>query len=170
MILEINNFLTNDECDYHIKEIKNKQNKISFTNTSSAITDKYQDFDLSTKIYEKLLKSEEFVRNAKDVIRPNNLIMTSMYNSGTNFGLHTDTGLYYNKITKEKSKYTVLIYLNDNFEGGQTVFYTDSFQPLKTITPSRGLCIVFDLDQFHEGLKVISGQKYWIGIELISSF
>ena len=90
-----------------------------------------------------------------------------MYRPKTQFGLHTDTGLYYNSKTKDRSKYTVLIYLNDNFEGGHTQFYDNSFRPVYKIKPKTGSCIIFELDQFHEGLEVINGHKYWIGLELI---
>ena len=96
--------------------------------------------------------------------------MTGKYLSNNNFGLHTDTGLFYNKNTKEKSQYTLLIYLNDDFEGGTTSFFTDNFQPTVTIHPKQGTALLFDIDLWHKGDKLISGEKYWIGCELIAKF
>jgi prolyl 4-hydroxylase len=102
-----------------------------------------------------------------DFIRPNSLVMTAKYVDGNNFNLHTDTGLYYNRKQQLKSNYTLLIYLNDEFEGGQTSFYTPEFKHYLDITPKRGSCAVFDINWWHKGNPVSNGKKYWIGCEII---
>ena len=50
-------------------------------------------------------------------------MITAKYLEETEFGLHTDTGIYYNKEENLQGKYTLLVYLNDNYEGGETIFY-----------------------------------------------
>jgi prolyl 4-hydroxylase len=66
---------------------------------------------------------------------------------------------------------TVLIYLNDDFEGGQTYFQRLG----RTITPKKLMMIIWDnvledgsvnLDSLHTGVVVDSGQKY-IALTLI---
>jgi len=170
-IWTIDHFLTKQECRQFINQINTKSNKICFTNTGLFENDKYIDQSLATSFFEKintLPKIKTLVTNP--ILRANNLIMTGKYLSNNNFGLHTDTGLFYNKNTKEKSQYTLLIYLNDDFEGGTTSFFTDNFQPTVTIHPKQGTALLFDIDLWHKGDKLISGEKYWIGCELIAKF
>ena len=58
---------------------------------------------------------------------------------------------------KEMTRYTLLIYLNSNYEGGET----------NTIKPETGKALIFDIDLWHSELPVINGEKYWIGCEII---
>lgn len=44
-------------------------------------------------------------------------IMYAKIKSGEFFGLHTDTGCEYDIIKNKYSKYTVITYLNDDYEG-----------------------------------------------------
>ncbi len=47
----------------------------------------------------------------------------SKYNVGGHFNKHRDGGFV---LTDEnRSIYTILIYLNDDFEGGNTIFYSE---------------------------------------------
>ena len=85
--------------------------------------------------------------------------MSGTYNPGDLFGLHTDTGLYYNPRESLKSRWTLLIYLNDNFSGGETVFYDTFWKVSKVITPEKGKALLFDIDLWHSGSEVISGTK-----------
>ena len=51
----------------------------------------------------------------------------------------------------------MLFYLNDDFEGGETIFY-----PEMSIRPKKGSVIVFPPYWMfpHEGTPVIAGKKY----------
>lgn len=164
----VDNFLTDEECDNYIKlieDIANSEHKhVPFSDTACNFNHKYVDKTLAQIFYDKCLQ--------KGILEdcctgPNNLIMVSKYLKGENFGIHTDTGLYYNANEKTKTRYTLLIYLNDNFEGGKTVFYDNNFNITKTISPKRGSCLLFDIDLWHEGKEVTNGSKYWIGCEII---
>lgn len=83
------------------------------------------------------------------------------------FGIHTDTGCEYDTIKNKYSKYTVLTYLNDDFEGGLTTFYNRNFEKQFSIEPRRNRTLIFDIELFHCGKKVTDGTKYWIGTELV---
>jgi prolyl 4-hydroxylase len=61
----------------------------------------------------------------------------------------------YSRNENEKSFYTFLIYLNDDFEGGET-----EFGNLFTVTPIKGSALVFYHPLRHEGKTLISGLKY----------
>lgn len=158
-----NNFLTHDECNYFIELIKNK-NAPSFTNTGNFINKKWTDLELSNKFYNRLMD----ITNDTNFLRPNNLIMAGYYQKEKSFGIHTDTGLYYNTELNQKSRWTLLIYLNDNFDGGETVFYdTNTWNKVCEIKPKIGKALLFDIDLWHSGSPIVDGEKYWIGCEII---
>lgn len=85
------------------------------------------------------------------------------------FGLHTDTGCEYDEIDNLYSKFTVLTYLNDNFDGGHTQFYNNDFQKTVSIEPKENRTLIFDIDLYHKGDQITKGEKYWIGTELVVS-
>jgi prolyl 4-hydroxylase len=164
-VFTFDNFLTESECNTFIYEINNKKNKVCFTNSGVFENDKYIDNELAQYFFYKIKKLTDL-----PILRANDLIMTGKYIPGNSFNLHTDTGLYYNRKDKEKSRYTLLIYLNDNYTGGETEFYTDEFKKVLTITPQKGKALLFDIDLWHKGNTVIEGNKYWIGCEIIGNF
>jgi hypothetical protein len=94
-------------------------------------------------------------------------IFYSEIKNGQMFGIHTDTGSEYNAVDNLFSKFTVLTYLNDNFEGGKTTFYDHNFIETTQIQPKRGRTLVFDIDLYHKGEMVTKGIKQWIGTELV---
>ena len=65
---------------------------------------------------------------------------------------------------------TTIIYLNDNFEGGHTIFYDDNWNKTMDIKPEKGKALLFDIDLWHRGDMLISGTKQWIGCEIIGNF
>jgi predicted 2-oxoglutarate/Fe(II)-dependent dioxygenase YbiX len=75
------------------------------------------------------------------------------YDPGQAFAPHFDG--YYERPTGERSHFTFMIYLNDDFEGGETVF-----QQVFGVTPERGMALVFYHKQLHEGAPVVRGRKY----------
>jgi prolyl 4-hydroxylase len=94
-------------------------------------------------------------------------VMFARICEGKHFGIHTDTGYMHDPKNNVFSKFTVLIYLNDDFEGGTTSFYSPDFEKLFSITPKTGRVLCFDIDEFHKGDVVTKGTKMWIGTELV---
>jgi hypothetical protein len=95
-------------------------------------------------------------------------VMYAEMRPGQQFGLHTDTGCEHDVARNRFSKHTVLVYLNDDFEGGCTAFYDDAFAPLARVRPKEGRVLAFDIDRFHAGEPVLAGTKRWIGTELVA--
>ncbi len=168
MIYELDNFLTLDECNSFIYQIDNSKVKTNFTDSGKFDNKKWVDKQLAEQFYGKLKKYS--INQGDRIVRPNNLIMSGKYNVGDLFSLHTDTGLFYDLDAKEKSLWTLLIYLNDNFKGGETVFYDNHWKVDKIIKPKTGMAILFDIDLWHCGNQVVEGKKYWIGCEIIGKF
>ena len=129
-----------------------------FTDNGNFKNNKWYDKDLAQFFFDRLGKKP-------GIIRPNNVIMSGKYVPGDSFALHTDTGLFYSPT--EKTRWTLLVYLNDDFEGGETVFFDLNFKQTRTVVPKRGKALMFDIDLWHKGNEVTKGQKYWIGCEII---
>ncbi len=73
-----------------------------------------------------------------------------------------------NNDKNEISLITVLIYLNDDYEGGNTKFLIDDKNENDiSITPKIGLICLMDQNILHEVPKLISGVKYVIRTELM---
>lgn len=93
-------------------------------------------------------------------------IMFATVKEGQSFMIHTDTGCVYEPTAQRYSRYTVLTYLNDDFQDGCTRFYNNGFQEWFDVVPKRGRTLLFDIDLFHSGMPVTSGVKHWIGTEV----
>ena len=73
------------------------------------------------------------------------------YHQGERFSRHTD--ISFEKTDTERSFLSVIVYLNDDFEGGETTF-GDAIA-----YPQTGSAVVFPHDLKHEGLVVSAGIK-----------
>ena len=161
-------FLSADECAAFRTLLTTKTDATNFTDSGIFDNKKWTDIDLSTRFHARLLELDTVT--PEQFLRANTLIMAGHYEVGDSFGLHTDTGLYYDERRREKSRWTLLIYLNDDFEGGETVFYdTNTCSGARSIQPRAGMALLFDIDLWHSGQPLRSGRKYWIGTEIIGS-
>ena len=82
-------------------------------------------------------------------------------------GLHSDKGSVFEPRENRYSKFTLLTYLTDEFEGGETVYYLD--EKKIEIKPETNKTILFDIELFHEGRKLLEGNKIWLKTDLIYS-
>jgi hypothetical protein len=83
------------------------------------------------------------------------------------FVMHQDTS--YRPSFNYQSLLTCMIYLN-NTDGGNTRFYQDHNNIkiiINEISPKPGQIIIFDPDIWHDGAKVLSGEKYIIRTEVM---
>jgi hypothetical protein len=84
------------------------------------------------------------------------------YQVGQRFAPHSDGAFIRNE--REQSWYTFMVYLNDAFEGGETVFFVE---PEKAIKPETGMGLLFQHPIIHEGAEVTKGTKYVIRTDLM---
>ena len=64
-----------------------------------------------------------------------------------------------------RSKYTLVIYLSDQIQGGDTVFPNREIR----LCPTRGRAVLFDHSIRHEGAKVWQGMKYIVRTDVAVS-
>lgn len=74
------------------------------------------------------------------------------YEAGDAFPLHTDGAF---ARAGERSQLTLLVYLNADFEGGETVLLPDG----PTVSPTEGGALLFPHGWPHEGRPVLRGRK-----------
>jgi prolyl 4-hydroxylase len=77
------------------------------------------------------------------------------YRSGQRFAPHMDH--WYRPNERQVTLLTVLVYFNDDFEGGETRFLE---QLDRVVVPQRGRAAIFQHKVRHEGCEVRSGTKY----------
>jgi hypothetical protein len=80
------------------------------------------------------------------------------YGPGQRFAPHYDGR--YDRHAREHSKLTFMVYLNHEFQGGETVFYNARREELLRVVPATGMGLVFKHAILHEGSSVKQGLKY----------
>ena len=91
------------------------------------------------------------------------------YGEGQRFGRHVDQA---NRLADgSTTEFTVLLYLNDDVEGGETVFYADhrSNQEACRFSPKAGAALIHAHGErclTHEGAVVRKGVKYLLRTDL----
>lgn len=83
------------------------------------------------------------------------------YDIGQKFEWHRDG--HFERDNGERSQFTFMVYLNDDFEGGATSFCDDTGLmpdgPLR-IVPVKGMALLFHHPIMHRGDPVTKGRKY----------
>lgn len=74
------------------------------------------------------------------------------YDVGQQFDWHYDGA--FERPSGERSQLTFMVYLNDNFRGGETTIETTN------IVPRQGQALFFVHAQLHKGQPVVEGRKY----------
>ncbi|MCP4522496.1 MAG: oxidoreductase, 2OG-Fe(II) oxygenase [Cytophagales bacterium] len=161
-IWSIENFLTKEECNLLIlfseqkgyeeatvsltsgaKMMKNIRNNYRFI---------YTDHDLAKEYWSRLQKfCPEYIED-NEAVGLNEQFRFYKYEPSQRFKRHIDGRFTRNE--SEESRVTFLIYLNDDFEGGQTKFDDLVIQP----KVGTALCFIHELK--HEGVSVTDGEKY----------
>lgn len=170
----IDDFLTKEECDYVIqladghfdrsKVLTDAQTE-HYTRTSYSASLKYPDDIMLNSIRQK---SAQLIEMPEPNFEPFQVVA---YAIGQEFQNHFDTFHADLPVGREhiarggQRKYTMLVYLNDEFEGGATHFPNLD----RIVQPKQGRVLIFDnLDEqgipveaaLHAGLPVFKGKKY----------
>lgn len=91
------------------------------------------------------------------------------YDPGQHFDWHMDG--YFERDNGERSLYTVLFFLNDSFEGGETRFRVRDENGVRTVgvKPVAGHVLIFLHELLHEGAAVTAGRKYILRTDVMYS-
>lgn len=152
------NLFTKDELELFKGIIDNGCDGKSFFEKGLFVNKKCKNGEIANLIGNRAIKNLQLEENLSVC----DTMYYSIISEDQPFIIHTDTGCCLD------SKYTVLLYLNDTFTGGETQFYTDSFKESIKIVPKANRLLIFDITLYHSAKAVTSGVKRWIGTELVN--
>lgn len=166
LICEIENFLSQSECEKlinatneHLEESSINFGKKEQTYRRSKSVN-ISNHELELKVRNKInqIQEKKFLSNQE--------IQITKYSTGGFYKAHYDAFLDHQEIGKKQRLISAIIYLNDDFNGGET-----TFDRLKlSILPRRGKLIIFcncigetnyiHPNSLHSSEKVTKGQKF----------
>ncbi|HEY5823382.1 MAG TPA: 2OG-Fe(II) oxygenase, partial [Cyclobacteriaceae bacterium] len=161
-IYTVDDFWTRDQCDAFIKhseeigyspatiQTENGPRLLDFVRNNNRVM--FKDVALADALWHAMKSfAPEAIGNSipKGV---NELFRFYRYEPGQMFKKHRDNSFIRNE--REGSYYTFMIYLNDDFEGGETTF--DKI----VVKPRAGSALFFYHYLEHEGTEVTKGTKY----------
>lgn len=119
-----------------------------------------EDVELANYIYNEIKKYIPNKLNGQTLIGLDSTFRCYRYNQGEYFDWHYDGAT---KKEPNVSLFTILIYLKNADEGGNT-----EFEHLK-INSKEGSCLIFPHKLLHRGAEVISGTKYVMRSDIMYS-
>lgn len=162
IIWTIENFLSKNECEMLIQFSEKKGYSEADVSLESGakmikgIRNNYrlvhEDTELAQLLWQKLYSfCPQNIENMV-CVGLNERFRFYKYELNQRFKRHIDGRFKRNE--NEESRITFMIYLNDDFEGGETTFDDVSIKPIQ----GNALCFIHE--QKHEGSPVIDGVKY----------
>jgi hypothetical protein len=127
------------------------------------------DKDFAAELYERLkdfLPHNSGSTGCYKATSLNERMRILRYKPGHVFAAHSD-GAYERPDGSERSRCSVMIYLNGGFRGGSTLFLSEDEKESTSVVPKAGRVLVFDHRLLHEGEKVTEGVKYAIRTDLM---
>jgi prolyl 4-hydroxylase len=161
-IFTVEDFLTRQECLAHIVRSETIGYELAKVNTAAGSRVRteirnnnrafYTSEELALTLWERVQSFVPARLGNSHPIGLNELFRFYRYQRGHQFKGHYDES--YIRNAEEASYFTFMVYLNDNFQGGDT-----TFRGLR-IRPRQGMALLFRHSLYHEGSEVTQGVKY----------
>ena len=165
-VFTLNNFLSDDECLYHqashgeyqaadVRTLKGPKMMTHVRNNDRVI---FTDHALASEWFGRIRTSLPQNIDSWSLSGINEQFRLYKYSPGQFFKWHKD-GAY--ETSEESSFLTLMVYLNADFEGGDTEFRWDK------IKPEAGMALVFPHGLFHQGATITNGVKYVLRTDIM---
>ncbi len=171
-IFELENILTPEKCENWIKRIQEANPEPAPINTTrgTKVVDQIRNnnrviFDndkWANDLFEPVKNEVPQEIHGRKICGINERLRCYEYLPGQRFAPHSDGAFFRND--SEQSFYTYIIYLNEDFEGGETTFLVE---PEIVIKPKTGCGLFFQHPLIHEGVEVTAGKKYVVRSDLM---
>lgn len=176
-ILTIEGFFSPDECAQHIEQSEgNGYDAASITTRlgqvmNTEVRNNHRViFDSSQLARELWPRLQPFVPSPlwnRDALGLNERFRFYRYDAGQTFKPHYDGS--FKRDNGEKSQVTFMIYLNEDFAGGETKFDLRYPHGEMSVRPQTGMALLFVHNLRHEGAPVLSGRKYVLRTDVMYS-
>lgn len=171
-IFTITDFLSTDECDSLIQlteSIGYADAPINSADGGAAVVKGIRnndrvildDADRAATLWERFKDYCPKFYKGYSVVGLNERFRFYRYDRGHFFRWHADGS--FRRENGEQSRLTFMVYLNDEFDGGETLFED------VTIEVKRGMALIFAHGYLHEGGEVLSGRKYVLRTDVMYS-
>ena len=172
LIFELPNVLTATECTQWIARIHSAGTTVATINTTDGVQVESQirnnrrvifdDPKWANELFERVKHAVPAEIHEMSLIGINERLRCYEYQAGQRFAPHSDGA--FTRSDGERSWYTCMVYLNEGFEGGETIFFVE---PEVVIRPKTGSALLFQHPIIHEGSELRSGVKYVVRTDLM---
>jgi prolyl 4-hydroxylase len=114
----------------------------------------FDDRDLADTVFHRIAHGLPAELAGRSLVGLNERFRGYRYTAGQAFRPHLDGVV---QLEGRSSELTLVVYLNEDCEGGETRFLSD---PIVSIVPKQGMALLFAHRLLHEGTEVRSGVKY----------
>lgn len=156
--------LTPEECAFYIKQldVSGELSKVERSYYATYSRNMLIDSTLASKIYSRI---KHLLPSDVKTVGCNDHFRFSKYEPGEEFKMHRD-GINQDS-AGNRARYTVNIFLSDEFVGGETEFFDESKKSQFVAVPAIGRGMIFDNQILHSGNKVTSGYKYLLRTDVM---
>ena len=157
LLWSVEDVYTEGECRDFIDFIEQSSPALATNNPLYRDQDRVikDDPELAEELFRRLRPHLPERVSVLNLVGLNDRLRMYRYRAGQRFAPHMDH--WYRPSESRITLHTILVYFNDDFEGGETRFQEQLEQ---TITPRRGMAAIFQHKIRHEGCPVRRGIKY----------
>lgn len=165
---QIDDVFTKEQCKTLIDYFESQKSNFISSGVAQYQRVILDDKRLADTLYNNLKSFIPPMCDGKPVVGLNRVFRFSKYSAGEGFSMHKD-GYNRDHINGTTSAMTLNIFLNDDFEGGETNFYhTMHEKDLRfSVVPKAGRGALFASQQYHMGKTVTKGFKYLIRTDVM---
>lgn len=152
------------ECAAFIELIERSAPTLATNNSSYRDQDRVMrdDREMAGELFRRLRPRLPESMGPLHLVGLNERLRMYRYRPGQRFAPHMDH--WHQPDERRITLHTVLVYFNDDFEGGETRFQE---QLELTVVPRRGMAVIFQHKMRHEGCAVLRGTKYAMRTDVI---
>jgi len=159
-----------EEIGYEDALLTSPQGNVRRTDIRNNQRVMFQDENLARRLWERIEDFVPYEIEDRTAVGVNELLRFYRYDPGQWFNWHQD--FPFERDNGEQSYYTFLVYLNDDFEGGETSFEdsysAESFDEF-SVSPVQGTALFFEHAIHHKGEPVTRGRKYVLRSDVMYS-
>lgn len=161
------NIFTPEECKKLIENFDKHIDKVEYIDRGNSEYYRFEEDsdEMANFLWNKIKAHLPTYYDKGTLVCLNTHFRYSKYVHGMEFGIHRD-GMNQDK-NGNRSILTFNIFLNDDFEGGETDFFDENGVLILSAKPAPGRAAVFDRSILHCGNKVLNGCKYLLRTDVM---